>query len=71
MYWASIVGPKSNDWGFFMSKCNFNFKIKVVKFYLDGEDGIGSETQCKTWVKVYKTLGKDRLKRKITITEIK
>lgn len=54
-----------------MSKCNFNFKIKVVKFYLDGEDGIGSETQCKTWVKVYKTLGKDRLKRKITITEIK
>ena len=43
-----------------MAKYDFNFKMKVVKSYLDGEVrlgsiakqyGIGSETQVKTWIK--------------------
>lgn len=73
MYCTPIVGPKSNDWGVFMAKYNFNFKMKVVKSYLNGEGGlrsiankygIGSETQVRIWVNAYKTLGKDGLKRK-------
>ena len=64
MYCTLIVGPKSNDWGVFMTKYDFNFKMKVVKSYLDGEGGlgsianqygIGSETQVKTWIKKKKT----------------
>ena len=56
-----------------MTKYDFNFKMKVVKSYLDEEGGlgsiakqygIGSETQVKTWVNAYKTLGTDGLKRK-------
>lgn len=58
---------------FFIAKYDFDFKMKVVKSYLDGEgglgsianqNGIGSETQVKTWVNAYNTLGKDGLKRK-------
>ena len=53
--------------------------MKVVKSYLDGEGGlgsiakqygIGSETQVKTWVNAYKTLGTDGLKRKKQLLEI-
>lgn len=73
MYCTPIVGPKSSDWGVFMAKYDFNFKMKVVKSYLDGEGGlgsiakqygIGSETQVKTWVNAYNTLGEDGLRRK-------
>ncbi|MEG1312429.1 MAG: transposase [Romboutsia sp.] len=47
-----------------MAKYDFDFKMKVVKSYLDGEGGlgsiakqygIGSETQVKTRVKKKKT----------------
>lgn len=73
MYRTPIVGSKSNDWGIFMIKYDFNFKMKVVKYYLDGEDrlasiakqyDIGSETEVKTLVNAYKTLGEGGLKRK-------
>lgn len=49
-----------------MTKYDFNFKMKVVKSYLDEEDGLGSiakqygidsETQVKTWVNAYNSLG--------------
>lgn len=42
MYCTPIVGPKSNDWGVFMAKYNFNFKMKVVKSYLDVEGRLRS-----------------------------
>ncbi len=73
MYCTPIVGPKSNDLGVFMAKYNFNFKMKVVKSYLDEEGelrsianqySISSETQVRVWVNAYQTLGKDGLKRK-------
>ena len=55
-----------------MAKYSFEFKIKVVKEYLSNEGSyeeiskkysIPSSTRLRSWVKVYKELGEDSLKR--------
>ena len=56
-----------------MAKYDFNFKMKVVKCYLNGEGGftslskkyrITNKEQIRQWVNVYKILGENGLKRK-------
>ncbi len=55
-----------------MAKYSFKFKIKVVKEYLSNEGSYGeiskkysipSSKILRSWVKVYKELGEDSLKR--------
>jgi transposase len=56
-----------------MAKYDFNFKMKVVKSYLNGEGGfvslakkygIPNKNQVKQWVNAYNILGEDGLERK-------
>lgn len=56
-----------------MVKYNYDFKLKVVTAYLNGEGGfrliarqygIPNTSQIQRWVSVYKSLGKDALKAK-------
>ncbi|MGL4913699.1 MAG: helix-turn-helix domain-containing protein [Romboutsia sp.] len=56
-----------------MAKYDFNFKMKVVKSYLNGEEGlislskkygISNKSQIHRWINAYNTLGEDGLKRK-------
>ena len=56
-----------------MAKYDYNFKLKVVMSYLDGEGGykfiakkfgIPNMAQVQRWVRTYNSLGKDGLKRK-------
>lgn len=56
-----------------MAKYDFNFKLKVVKSYLNGDGGaisiakqygIPNHAQVQRWVNAYNTLGENGLKRK-------
>jgi transposase len=56
-----------------MAKYDFDFKLKVVKSYLNGDGGysfvakkygIPNMSQVQRWVRTYNALGKDGLKRK-------
>lgn len=62
------------DWevGIFISKHSFDFKKSVVIEYLNGEVGtpylfkkynLGSKSQLRKWINVYKTFGDDGLRR--------
>ncbi|MCC0628462.1 MULTISPECIES: transposase [unclassified Clostridioides] len=56
-----------------MAKYDFNFKLKVIKSYLNREagyvsiakqHGVANHSQVERWVNTYNTLGEDGLKRK-------
>ncbi|NLY46310.1 MAG: transposase [Tissierella sp.] len=61
-----------------MSKYSFEFKLKVVKEYLEGETGgyksiakkhgVKSDSQVEDWVKNYEEYGEEELRRKPTKT---
>ena len=62
---------------FYMAKYNYDFKLKVVKSYLNGEGGyialakqygIPAHAQVEQWVNSYNSFGNDGLKRKNTHT---
>ncbi|NQD65959.1 transposase, partial [Bacillus haikouensis] len=61
-----------------MAKYNYEFKMKLVTEYLEGNIGygsltkkynMGSQTTIREWVNVYKTQGMDGLKRSMTKKE--
>lgn len=62
---------------FYMAKYDYDFKLKVVKSYLNGEGeyitlakqyGIPAHSQVEQWVNAYNTFGIDGLRRKNTHT---
>ena len=62
---------------FYMAKYDYDFKLKVVKSYLNGEGGyialakqygIPAHSQVEQWVNAYNSFGSDGLRRKNTHT---
>lgn len=56
-----------------MAKYSFEFKLKIVRKYLDGEGGylylakkyeVSSDSQIKNWINIYKEFGEEGLFRK-------
>ena len=68
------VRPKSNDWevGFFVAKYSYEFKMKAIQSYLNGEGSyeyvakkynISDKHVLKVWVDAYKEFGKEGIMR--------